>query len=255
MARALAEQGVQLALVDIREERLAEVGKEFQLSGFDSRCYACDVASLDEVQSTFGKILAEMESVQLLLNCAGVAHAGRFAESSIEDWEWLLGVNLWGTVYFTHALLPHLLEQPQAHIVNVCSSFAWIGFPGKSAYSASKFAVRGFSESLRMELRETSVGLTVLYPGPVDTNLVRDGRSKDPMQQEAEIQFLEKRSISPQRVARALLAGIRAGRHRVVVGADYRLIDLLCRLSPRLAQYLIGELGRRLFKGSPQRSG
>jgi short-subunit dehydrogenase len=175
-----------------------------------------------------------------------VSVAGRFAEVSDDDFAWLFGVNFWGVINGCRAFLPLLARQREAHIVNVCSSFAWLGFPGKSAYSSSKAAVRAFSESLRAELAGTPVGVTLLFPGPVATNLVHNGRAVDPQQRQREARFLQSHSLSPARVARRCLAGVRRNRARVLVGFDYRLIDLVARCAPSLALSGVAALHRRL---------
>ena len=129
--------------------------------------------------------------------------------------------------------------------MTVGSCFGWVGFPGKAGYCASKFAVRGFSEALRAELHPEGIGVTVVYPGPVDTNLVRDGRATDDRARQEEAEFLARRGLPTDRVARQVIRAVERDAARVVVGLDYRAIDLLVRLAPSWTLALIRRFGRR----------
>lgn len=171
---------------------------------------------------------------------------GRFEAVSLADLDWVFAVNFFGVVHGCHAFLPHLRAADEAHIVNVGSSFGLLGMAGKSGYSATKAAVRGFSEALRAELAGSRVGLSVLYPGPVNSGIVQRGRVVDPAQREAEARVLASRALPPERAARAMLRAIRRNHARVLVGADYRLIDWVSRLSPALAAWLAGRLARSM---------
>lgn len=242
LARALRQEGMRVALVDVHAARLDEASK--LLDGGVS-CHQADVSRWDEVQSVAEAIIKKQGPPSLLINAAGVSVAGVFQETSIEDFQWLMSINLGGTVHCCRAFLPCLLEQREAHIVNVSSCFGLVGFPGKTAYAASKFAVRGFTESLRMELANTRVGVTLLYPGPVATGLLRDGRAASEAQRVKEMQFLRERALSADRVAAATIQGIRYNRPRVLLSTEYRIMDWLARVSPGLAMSIIGSVGRR----------
>jgi short-subunit dehydrogenase len=135
---------------------------------------------------------------------------------------------------------------PRAHVCNVLSDFALLGLPTKSAYCASKFAVRGFSEALRAELAGSSVGLTCAYPGPVATGLVERGRAWDTAKQAAEARFVEANAIPVAKVARRIVRGIERGRARVLVGKETWAIDLATRLAPALTNTLVGRLRGRV---------
>lgn len=204
----------------------------------------CDVANAGDVEAAAEWAAAELGGVDLLVNNAGVSVAGEFTRVPAADFDWLFGVNFFGTVNSCRSFLPRLSNG--GHIVNVASSFAWLGFPGKSAYAASKAAVRAFSESLRVELGERGIGVTLLFPGPVDTGLVRFGRAVDPVQREREAAFLARRAVAPERVAARCLRAVERNRSRVLVGLDYRVVDLLARLSPELALRVVGFLSRRM---------
>lgn len=236
LAEALSLRGCDLALMDCRPERLHAAQQQLAATGRRITTHECDVGESAQVATTCAAILEAHGHVHLLINNAGVSVAGRFLETSLADFEWLMRVNFWGTVYCCKAFLPLLLNEHEAHVVTMCSSFGLLGFAGKSAYSASKFAVRGFSEALRMELADTGVGLTVVYPGPVQTNILRDGRAASAEQQQAEAEFLTTRAIPATHVARQVVRGIQRNAARVRLSLDYAVIDWMTRLSPALAQ-------------------
>jgi len=227
IARGLSAKGVAVALVD-RAEAVSAVAAS--LSGASH--HVTDVADRTAVEALVADVMARHGRVDLLVNNAGVAVAGDFEAVPHEDFEWLMGVNFWGAVHACRAFLPHMRRQPEAHIVNVASSFAWLGFPGKSAYCAAKAALRALSESLRAELAGSGIGVTLLFPGPLDTSLVRDGRAVDREKQAKEAEFVRARAVSLDRVVRRTLRAVERDYARVLVGADYRFFDAAVRLSP-----------------------
>jgi NAD(P)-dependent dehydrogenase (short-subunit alcohol dehydrogenase family) len=241
LSRELGARGAVVALVDV-DPRVREVASE--LPG--ASAHVADVADRGAMRGLADEIVALHGRVHLLVNNAGVSIGGRFDDVSDEDFEWLFGVNFWGVVNGCRAFLPALTREREAHIVNVCSSFAWLGFPKKSAYASSKAAVRAFSESLRAELADSTVGVTLLFPGPVDTNLVRGGRSTEAGQREREADFIASRAVDARRVARRCLAGVKANRARVLVGLDYRALDAAVRCAPALTLAAVSMLSRRL---------
>jgi short-subunit dehydrogenase len=236
IAAELSQRGCHLALVDCRADRLQAAQQQLAVSGQRLTTHEYDVGESAQVAMMCEEIRQTHSHVHLLINNAGVSVAGRFLETSLADFEWLMRVNFWGAVYCCKAFLPLLLQESEAHVVTLCSSFGLLGFAGKSAYSASKFAVRGFSEALRMELAGTNTGLTVVYPGPVQTNILRDGRAANEPQRQAEANFLSSRAIPAARVARQVVRGIQRDAARVRLSLDYAVIDWLTRLSPALAQ-------------------
>jgi len=241
LARALHSKGARLALLDI-DERVREVS--VQLSS--SSAHICDVSQKEEVFRVAEEVKATHGAVHLLINNAGVSLAGPFEEASLEDFEWVMSVNFWGAVYGCRAFLPSLKNSPEAQIVNVCSSFAWLGFAGKSAYSSSKAALKAFSESLRAELSTTHIGVSLLFPGPVDTSILRTGKAVSEAQREGEIKFLASRAVSPKLVTRRTLRGIAKNSARIVVSVDYWALDKLVRLSPALTQSITTKAARAM---------
>jgi short-subunit dehydrogenase len=173
-----------------------------------------------------------------VFNNAGVAVASTVADAAIEDDEWLLSINFEGVVHGVRAFLPILTEQDSGAIVNTSSVFGLAGIPTQSAYCASKFAVRGFTESLRHELKGTGVRAITVHPGGVKTNIARSGRMhSDPRglgrsRDEIADEFEAMVRTSPERAAEIIHAGVDAGKARILVGADAHFFDLITRVTP-----------------------
>lgn len=231
IALELSRRGCHLALLDLHHDRLDNCIATLP-PGTHARAYALDVANADEVFAVAAKVGEELPPLCCLVNSAGVSLHAPFADASLDDLRWVMDINFFGTVHTCKAFLPALRAAAPAHIINVCSSFGWMGFPGKSAYCASKHALRGFSETLRLELKTAAVGVTLLYPGPVDTGIIRDGRAVSAAQQAKEAEFLRKRGVPVERVAKAAVEGMLRARPRVLVGMDYRALDIASRFAP-----------------------
>jgi NAD(P)-dependent dehydrogenase (short-subunit alcohol dehydrogenase family) len=179
LALQLAEAGCGLALVDVQAETLRRVGAECRERGAQVSTHAVDVSDRAAMAALPQRVIDFHGAVHILINNAGVTVADTVLEQSLEDWDWIVGINLWGVIYGCRAFLPHLLAAEEAHIVNLSSVFGIAGVPMQAAYCTTKFAVLGFSESLQAELRGTCVGLSVVHPGGVNTNIVRASRLRD----------------------------------------------------------------------------
>jgi short-subunit dehydrogenase len=173
-----------------------------------------------------------------VFNNAGVATSQPIAGSVIEDDEWVLDINLGGVIHGTRAFLPILLRQGSGVIVNTSSVFGLVGIPTQSAYCASKFAVRGFTESLRGELRRTGVHAVTVHPGGIKTNIARNARyHADPRETprthaQAAQDFETLAQTTPERAAEIIHRGVKAGKSRILVGRDAYVLDALVRLAP-----------------------
>lgn len=242
LAGGLATSGCLVALVD----RDGSVVRQASRLGGGHRGYVVDVSERTAVASLARTVAADFGRVDLVVNNAGVAAAGPFEQVPLDDLAWVMNVNFWGTVHGCHSFLPLLRGQREGHIVNVVSSFAWLGFPNKSAYAASKAAVRALSESLRAELHGTGIGVTLLFPGPLDTELVRESRATDAAKRDAEARFLAERALPLERVVARTIRAIRRDQARVVVGADYHLVDAAARLAPSLTLAAVARMSRKL---------
>lgn len=241
----LAGEGCRLALVDVNETGLAETAGRINQSGGQTSIHVADVSNAVRMERISEEITQRHGAVHLLINNAGVSLAGPFETSSLADWEWIVGVNFWGVVHACKFFLPALRREPEAHLVNVASDFALIGCPTKSAYCATKFAVRGFTEALRTELLDTNVKVTCVYPGPVNTGLVQRGRAWDAEKRNLEAHFLAQRGIAADKAAARIVAGIQRNAARVLIGKESRLADLAARCFPVWSNTLIGRLRNR----------
>ena len=165
---------------------------------------------------------------------------GTFAEVSLQDMQWLMGINFWGVVHGCKFFVPMLQREPDAHIVNISSVFGLIAPPGQTAYASSKFAVRGFSEALREELRATSkIKVTAVHPAGIATPIADNARagagSQAEMRAEARKQFKKVALITPEEAARVIMKGILGNKNRVLIGSDAYRIDRIARLFPARA--------------------
>lgn len=203
-----------------------------------------DVASRDAFQSTVREIQAQHGQIDLLICNAGISISAPFEKTVPDDFERVLQVNFLGVVNGCRAFLP-ILRRPGGQIMNVSSCFAWTGYPGKTAYAASKAAIRAFSESLRLELKRDGIGVTTLFPGAVRTGIVRSGISDTPERQEREATFLDQRGLAPEYVARCAINRLGGNPARIVIGRDYWMLDLLTRISPALANRVVGAAAER----------
>jgi NAD(P)-dependent dehydrogenase (short-subunit alcohol dehydrogenase family) len=236
LVQRLAAAGSAVAMADVDEAGLMETAASLSGKRASATTHVVDVADEAAVRAFAEDVVARHGRVTLLINNAGVALFGTFEEISLEDFRWLLGVNFWGTVYGVEYFLPILRQQPRAHIVNLSSVFGIVAPAGQSAYSASKFAVRGFTEALRHELEGTSVGVSCVHPAGVKTAIARRAKlgAHTPAKTRDEgIVLLDRAAkTSPEDAAARILEGVERGEPRILIGADARKIDVLQRLRP-----------------------
>lgn len=240
LARQLAAQGSALALADVREagieETVASLGGRASGKGGAVTRHMLDVSNEAAVRAFAQEVEARHGRATLLINCAGVALLGKFEELSLEEFRWLMEINFWGTVSSVKYFLPVLRRQPRAHIVNISSVLGLVAAVGQSAYCASKFAVRGFTEALRHELAGTNVGVTCVHPGGINTAIAvsaRLGAAAAPGTREQELARGRRLlRMSPEKAAARILRGVERREGRVRVGFDAIQIDWLQRISP-----------------------
>ena len=244
IGRALALEGVQrgwcVVGLDRRADRLSELATSSAITSV-----VVDVSDRDAMHRVARNVRDQHGHVDVLINNAGVAVAAPVAQLPMADFQWLMDTNFGGVVHACQAFLP-LLEPRAGRIANMLSDFALIGFPTKAAYCASKFAVRGFAEALRTELIGSGVSVTNIFPGAVDTNLIRDGRVWDPKAGDAEVRFVTTRGSPMRRVVRGTLAGIERHRARVFIGTTAWSLDLAARVAPVLLNTSIGRWRHRV---------
>jgi short-subunit dehydrogenase len=236
LALDLAARGAGLALTDRDSATLAATADMCRASSPRVSEHVFDMANAPAIAALPDAVLAEHGHVDLVINNAGVALAGEFSQIGLDDFEWLMAINFWGPVRMCKAFLPLLRQRPAAHIVNISSLFGLIAPAGQTAYCAAKFGVRGFSESLRHELDETDIGVTVVHPGGVKTNISSSARipagANTPDLAERMQKFNAFLTIEPKDAAKVILDGVEKRAPRVLVGADARRGDRLQRLMP-----------------------
>ncbi len=250
LALDLAQRGCRLALSDVDGDGLAGVREEAARYGTKVTAQRVDVADRQAVYDWADQVVAEHGCVNVIINNAGVALTGTVSELSIEDFEWLMGINFWGVLYGTKAFLPHLVDSGDGHIVNVSSVFGMIGVPSQGAYNAAKFAVRGLTECLRQELLmdEVPVAVTCVQPGGIKTNIARAARARGRAAHHKDklaSNFDKMARTTPAEAAATIIEGIIAKRPRVLIGADARVIDLVQRLLPTGYQGITRRLAQR----------
>jgi short-subunit dehydrogenase len=236
LAQQLAAAGSALAIADIDEEGLARTAASLSTKEAAVSKHVLDVSDEAAVRSFAEDVVARHGRVTLLINNAGVALIGTFEELALDDLRWLMGINFWGVVYGVTYFLPILKQQTRAQIVNLSSVFGMIAPVGQSAYSASKFAVRGFSEAIRHELEATSVFVSCVHPGGIHTPIARHARlgARAPQnkQEEAVALFDKLTPTSPEAAAARILKGVERREPRILIGRDARQIDIVQRLRP-----------------------
>jgi short-subunit dehydrogenase len=255
LALELAARGCDLALADRDEAGLRTVAAEIgRAHSRNVSVHRVDVGIPAEIEAFAQAASASHPGLNIVVNNAGVALLGQFSEIDQAQMDWLMNINFWGVVHSTRAFLPHLSRKPEAHIVNLSSIFGIIAPPGQTAYAAAKFAVRGFSESLRHELQmeASPVKLSVVHPGGIATNIVRNSRTGAGVtDNERRAQAIERfdsvAKTTPTAAALRIIKGIENNEPRILIGNDAPWMDLLQRFRP--ASYW-AVLARRLEKAA-----
>ena len=243
----LARRGAHVALSDVDEEGLAATVSACEGHGVKVTSHRVDVADRAAVEAWADQVVAEHGRVNMIVNNAGVALGATVEAMSYEDLEWLMGINFWGVVHGTKAFLPHLKAAGEGHVVNISSVFGLVSIPTQSAYNAAKFAVRGFTDSLRIELEAERCGVsaTTVHPGGIRTNIARNARidastsavAGDP--ESARADFDKVARTTPEAAAQQILAAVQRNRRRALIGPDAVVFDLLSRLPAGLYQRVL----------------
>jgi NADP-dependent 3-hydroxy acid dehydrogenase YdfG len=249
LARELALRRCALALADIDAAGLAETAR--LANGSVLTTHVVDVADRSAVEQFARAVIEQHGRVNLLINNAGVALGGSVEQLALDNITWLFNINFWGMVYGVKYFLPVLQQQPAAHIVNLSSVFGLFAPAGQSAYAASKFAVRGFSEALRQELAASSVRVSCVHPAGVKTNIAVRARVDDlpaAVRARAGEAFARVLRLSPEYAAQVILRGVEANRARILVGREAYWIDRIVRLAPVRGPALLQRLSMRLLR-------
>lgn len=238
LALQLSAEGATTVLADINQNALAETAEAIHSQGGHPKACVTDVSDRKQIEALASKVMDELGRVDIVINNAGVALSNVSVDKlSYPDMEWIFAINFWGVVHGTKAFLPHLLKREEASLVNVSSIYGLAAVAKAASYCASKFAVRGFTESLRQELRNTPVQVTVVHPGGVRSNIARNTRAAangdvigNP--EGAARHFENNAPTTPAQAAAQIIDGIRRKAPRVLIGGDAKFIDLLARLKP-----------------------
>ena len=249
LAIELARRGAHVALSDIDEVGLAETVNLCEGYGVKVTSRRLDVANREAVFAWADAVVEDHGTVNLIVNNAGVALGATVEGVTIENFEWLMSINFWGVVHGTQAFLPHLKAAGEGHVVNLSSVFGLVSIPSQSAYNAAKFAVRGYTDALRIELEieDCGVSSTTVHPGGIKTNIARSARVEDNAADlsgdlgdlDAGDMFDKMAMTKPDKAARQILAAVEKNRRRALIGPDAKVFDLVSRLPAGLYQGLL----------------
>ena len=234
MAIQLAKAGAKLALNDWNPETLAETVALLGLEENHILTHAFDVGNREKVYDFAAQVIQHFGQVDVVVNNAGIALAPTTIErTNYDDFEKVVNINMWGMIYGTKAFLPYLKERPSGAIANVSSVFGIMGYPSQGPYVTTKFAIRGFTETLRIELKNTNITISSIHPGGIKTNIVRNiEKVEDEQKEEMAKGFEEVAPTTASQAATIILEGIAKGKARILIGKDARSIDRLTRLFP-----------------------
>lgn len=262
LAYALAHQGCHLALSDVNAEGLAETADQARKLGVTVTHTLVNVADREAMHAWADQVVLDHDRVNLIFNNAGVAHAGTVEGSDYAEYEWIMNINFWGVMHGTKAFLPHIKATGEGHVVNVSSVFGLFAQPGMSAYNATKFAVRGFTEALRQELDMEGCGVSAscVHPGGIKTNIAKTarmnaslarvtGQEADQARKQFNDQLLR---TTPDKAASVILRGVLRDSRRILIGADAWALDGMQRLLPTLYQRLVTTSMRLAARFAPK---
>lgn len=250
----LASEGCHLAISDLNSEGLRETSEKIKPFGVNVSEHVLDVSDREAVYQFADAVVEEHGKANIIINNAGVSLTAKIDQMPIEDFQWVMNINFWGVVFGTQAFLPHIQNAGEGHIVNISSLFGLMSVPTQSAYNASKFAVRGFTESLRMELDmyEPNISATSVHPGGIKTNIIRNSKivTKEGIfnDRDRAVRTLEKSFMTtPEQAADKIVRGIKKNKRRVLIGKDAVSLDAAQRILPTSYQKAIVANSKKTF--------
>ena len=240
LAVLLAKQGCHLSLSDVNEQGLAKTVELVKDSHVRVTIKKVNVAKLEEVRAWAAETVQDHGSVNMIFNNAGVALGSTVEGASYEELEWIVNINFWGVVYGTKEFLPLIKQSGEGHILNISSLFGLTAQPTQSAYNATKFAVRGFTESLRQELDLENCGVSALcvHPGGIRTNIANAAKMNDSIRslgmhpEKSARSFNKLLRCPPEEAARQILEAVKKDKRRLLIGNDAKTLDLIQRILP-----------------------
>lgn len=244
LAVQLAERGCIVAVSDINQEGLEGTRKLLEAAGAVCSTHVVDVADRASVEDFAADVVREHGAAHLLINNAGVTLVDRAEHVKYEDFEWILNINFWGVVHGTKSFLPYMRQVDEAHIVNVSSLFGLVAMPLQTSYNASKFAVRGFTEGLKMELAGSAIGVSCVHPGGIKTSIGKNSRVGDDAlsgsKEQLVADFEKAARTTPEKAASVIIRGIEKKKRRILIGGDAKFVDFVARLFPGSYEKILG---------------
>jgi len=259
LAHQLAREKMSLALADVDSVGLTETVEQLGGASASLSCHLVDVADRTRMERFAAEVVERHGRVTLLMNIAGVAMHGTFEQLTLDEFDWLMRINFYGVLYGVTNFLPILRKQPRAHIVNMSSIYGIIAPAGQTAYCASKFAVRGFTEALMHELEGTSVSISCVHPGGIRTPIAKRARvsaKSDPKARNVTLAMFDVVAVMPpEKAAERILNGVKANEPRILVGSDAVHLDRMQRLMPvRYWEFLVRRSRKLMQMVSQNRS-
>ena len=254
LAVLLAKDGADVSVCDVNEETLNETVEMLRKYNVSVSSHLLDVSDKEAIEALPGKVIEQHGKVDMVFNNAGVTTGTHFKDMDENNWDWVMGINFDGVINSTRAFIPHMVESPEAAIVNTSSIFGMVAVPGQTVYHATKFAVRGFTESLAMEMKETNPNLQIhcVHPGHIGTNIAADARFDEenfnqddtqvsnsiftrnaPKSQKEMGDLFREGGMHPSKAAEIILNGVKKNKTRIFIGLDAKLLDLSQRIFPK----------------------
>ncbi len=256
-ALAFARRGANLVLCDVNEAGLAETADLIRRLGRDVVSRTVDVADREQMREFAAAVHAEMPAVDILMNNAGVGLGATFLDTELEDWDWIVGINLLGVVHGCHFFVPKMVERARGgHVINVSSAAGYAANQTLCAYSATKFAVLGLSEALRDELEPHHIGVTAICPGIINTAITQTSRMKGPTAtpeaRQAAVEFYRRRNYGPERVAANILKAVQRNRAVAPISPEAWAFYYLKRWAPGIMTRVRRAMSARMLGQAAQ---
>ena len=252
LAILLAKDGADVCICDVNEKTLGETLAMLRKFNVSVSSHLLDVSDKESIEALPQKVIDQHGKVDLIFNNAGVTAGAHFKDMDENNWDWVMGINFNGVVNSTRAFIPHMINNSEAAIVNTSSIFGMVAVPGQTVYHATKFAVRGFTESLALEMKQTNPNLQIhcVHPGHIGTNIAATARMSDedfndnetrpsifsknaPKTQQEMGELFREGGMHPSKAAKIILNGVKKNKSRIFIGLDARLLDLSQRLFPK----------------------
>ena len=252
LAMLLAKDGADVCICDVNEKTLGETLAMLRKLNVSVSSHLLDVSDKEAIEALPQKVIDQHGKVDLVFNNAGVTAGSHFQDMKEDNWDWVMGINFNGVVNSTRAFIPHMINNSEAAIVNTSSIFGMVAVPGQTVYHATKFAVRGFTESLALEMKQTNPNLQIhcVHPGHIGTNIAATARMSDedfndnetrpsifsknaPKTQQEMGELFREGGMHPSKAAKIILNGVKKNKSRIFIGLDARLLDLSQRLFPK----------------------